>query len=167
MKHTQVMARLEEIIKPDLPALESASIIPDGRDYIVFGRYRIQRKPGLVSVLRYGNSMGDFTMVKSALAWCIADKHSQTLLADDIHRLEQQRGLLIADLETRTNLAAKIKDPHLSESVDAKIETRKQRLENLNLRLTKCINLAKYWQTRGFNNETARTGRTAPHRKNH
>jgi hypothetical protein len=167
MKNAQALSRLEEIIRPDLPALESTAIIPDGRHYIVFGRYRIQRDPGSVSVLRYGNSMGEFTMVKSALAWCIADKLGQMHLADDIHRLEQQRALVIADLETRSNLASKIRDLRLAESVEAKLETRKQRLKDLNSRLTKCINLAKYWQTRGFNNETARTGRPASHRKNH
>jgi hypothetical protein len=31
-------------------------------------------------------------------------------------------------------------------------------------RLTKCVNVAKYWQLRGFNNETARAGRSASHR---
>jgi len=167
VKKHQALSRLEEIIRPDLPALESTAIIPDGADYIVFGRYRIQPRSGSVSVLRYGNHMGEFTMVRSALAWCIADKYSQWLLANDIHGLETNRALTIADLQARSYLGAKIQDPHLAESVEAKIETRKRQLGDLNVRLTKCINLAKYWQTRGFNNETARTGRSAPHRKNY
>jgi hypothetical protein len=52
------------------------------------------------------------------------------------------------------------------EAVHSKIDSRKYRLRCIAEQLDKCINLAKYWQIRGFNNETARTGRTPPHRTN-
>jgi hypothetical protein len=45
-----------------------------------------------------------------------------------------------------------------------KVEHRREQLARVSDQLTKCVNLAKYWQIRGFNNETARTGRSASQR---
>jgi signal recognition particle GTPase len=100
----------------------------------------------------------------TALSWCIADKYQQHHLSTDIMRLEQQKLLLTADIRTRSTLNARIRSQDLRESVEAKIATRRARLQIVDERLTKCVNLAKYWQQRGFNNETARTGRTPSHR---
>jgi signal recognition particle GTPase len=98
------------------------------------------------------------------LSWCIADKFQQYNLSTDIIRLEQQKLLLQADIHTRAALSKGIRSADLRENVEVKIATRRSRLQIVNERLTKCINLAKYWQQRGFNNETARTGRTPSHR---
>jgi hypothetical protein len=64
---------------------------------------------------------------------------------------------LINDLAVRTALAERMRDRTF---VEAKIDTKRCRLQQLDFRLDKCVNLAKYWQTQGFNNETVRTGRT-------
>jgi hypothetical protein len=102
--------------------------------------------------------------VPTALSWCIADKYQQHNLSTNIMRLEQQKLLLTADIRTRSTLNTRIRSQDLRESVEAKLATRRSRLQQVDERLTKCVNLAKYWQQRGFNNETARTGRTPSHR---
>ena len=64
------------------------------------------------------------------------------------------------DFDVRSNLVGKFKNSEHRTIVELKLRTRKDRLKLLDNELSKCINLAKYWQIRGFNNETVRTGRT-------
>jgi hypothetical protein len=58
-----------------------------------------------------------------------------------------------------------IQDPERRELVAVKIANKKTSLRFVENRLTKCINSAKYWQTKGFNcDETARPRRTTTQR---
>jgi hypothetical protein len=164
MKKHQALARLQQLIEPDLLALERNIIIADGAGFIVFGCYRIDPQSGHYRVSKHGDVRGEFAIVPTALSWCIADKYQQHQLSTDIMRLEQQKLLLQADIRTRAALSKGIRSADLRENVEAKIATRRIRLHLVDERLTKCVNLAKYWQQRGFNNETARTGRTPSHR---
>jgi hypothetical protein len=150
MKKHQALARLQQLIEPELLALERNIIIPDGAGFIVFGCYRIDPQSGDYRVSKHGDDRGEFSAVPTALSWCM--------------RLEQQKLLLTADIRARSTLNTRIRSQDLRESVEAKIATRRSRLQQVDERLTKCVNLAKYWQQRGFNNETARTGRTPSHR---
>ena len=66
---------------------------------------------------------------------------------------------LTADITTRAAIGDRSRDPVLREMVLTKLESKiihKKLLEN---QLTKCVNWAKYCQQRGFEDETARTGR--------
>jgi hypothetical protein len=56
-------------------------------------------------------------------------------------------------------VANKSKKPEFRESIDTKLETKVIRRKELENELTKYINLAKYLQQKGFDNETARSGR--------
>jgi len=164
MKKHQALARLKQLIEPELLALERNIIIPDGAGFLVFAHYRIDPHQDHYRVSKHGHERGEFATVPTALSWCIADKFQQYNLSTDIIRLEQQKLLLQADIHTRAALSKGIRSADLRENVEVKIATRRSRLQIVNERLTKCINLAKYWQQRGFNNETARTGRTPSHR---
>jgi hypothetical protein len=164
MKRQQALARLQQVLEPELRVLEKNIIIADGAGVLAFKHYSIQPQQDLYVVTKYGNFIGEFSSPQTALSWCIADKFGQHTLGNDIYRLETHKLMLQADLRTRTVMAARIRNIDLRENVDAKLATRKHRLEHINERLTKCVNLAKYWQQRGFNNETARTGRTPSHR---
>ena len=157
--------RLLEMVKPDLPTIEKNAIVKDDDgSWLVFGRYRIDRYKSHYTVKRYLNTIGIFSNLRSALSWCVADKFGQYKLANDILHLEKQYHLLRDDLRVRSNLAAQIRQNDRYESVQIKLEQKKIRLRTIETRLDKCINLAKYWQLRGFNNETARTGRSASQR---
>ena len=161
MKKQQALKKLENIVSQDLPDLERNLIIKDGRDFIAFGHYKIQPLDGIFRVIRWSDTVGEFSSTRLALSWCIADKYKKYSLADCIMRLSQQQNLLSADLRTRSTLSKNIKQPLWRENVELKIQRKRQRLQHIEIQLDKCINLAKYWQLRGFNNETARTGRTA------
>ena len=160
MKRQQAIRRLEEIIERDLNDLEKNVIVTDGNRYLVFGRYEIEPLNGAWTVVKYRTPVGEFSSVRSAMSWCIADKYNQHSLRENIRRIDRHKLLLEADIRVRSGIKASGEARHV------KIDTRRHRLQQLDFQLDKCINLAKYWQIRGFNNETQRTGRTASYRTN-
>ena len=166
MNINRAVDRLMYLVAPDLPALEKNSIVPneDG-SYDVFGQFTIRaRDAHTFTVEKYNNFCGEFTSIKSALSWCIAEKYKQYNLSNSILTLETKRLVCLADLDVRSNLVNKFKNSEHRTIVELKLRTRKDRLKLLDNELSKCINLAKYWQIRGFNNETVRTGRTTSQR---
>jgi hypothetical protein len=92
------------------------------------------------------------------MSWCIADKYGKLDLATAIVTLDQQRYTILNNVKVRQHLAKKIQDPVRKEIVELKIANKKTGLVQIENQLTKCVNLAKYWQIKGFNcDETART----------
>ena len=161
MRPHQALKKLQKLVSADLPDLERNIIIRDGRDIIAFGCYRITSKNGIFSVTRWTDEIGEFSSSRLALSWCIADRYQKHSLSWDIKRFSEQQNLLLADLQVRSALSKNIRQSQWRENVELKIQRKRQRLEHIENQLDKCVNLAKYWQLRGFNNETARTGRPA------
>ena len=127
--------------------------------YEAFGKYRIvPRRPGF-QVWCANNYVGDFRSTRAALSWCIADKFKKYNLARELLLIDNALHSLANDIMVRAGVAAKTKKRDLKECVETKIETKIIRKKELEYQLDKCINLAKYLQQKGFNNETARTGR--------
>lgn len=164
MKTDTTFQRLEEVLKPSLSEVLPNSILPSGQGYEAFGEYEIMPELGRWHVYRSHRDPLEFSSSRVALAWCIAHKFHQTLLCVDIERLDNEKAMLVADIAVRTRLKAQFKDPQTAEIVESKLTTRRHRLEFVETTLTKCVNRAKYLQIRGFNNETARIGRSASNR---
>lgn len=131
----------------------------DHGDYELFGRYRIvSNRPGY-TVYCAANSVGEFSSTRTAVSWCVADKYRDYNLARDILRTDNRLSAVSNDVFVRMGVASRSKRPEFKESIDTKLETKIIRRKELENQLTKYINLAKYLQHRGFDNETARSGR--------
>ena len=165
MNPQHTMDRLRDIVEPDLEKYQRNIIIKNGRDYDVFSIYTISPARGAAFVYRRSDLIAEFTSTKTALSWCIADKYQQISLAQEIMTLDQRSGLIQRDLEVRSALCDRFKTAAARSAAQTKIDTRRHHLRQIQERLDKCVNLAKYWQIRGFNNETARSGRTPSHTK--
>lgn len=166
MKIKRYLPRLERMVADDLGALEKKTIFIDDGVYHVFGCYQIRPRDGLFSVTRRGQPIEEFRSLRDAMAWCSADRLGKHQLSVSILSLERQHQITGADLTARTHLAKKIQDLDRREAVMIKLEHRRAQLRQIENQLDKCVNLAKYWQIQGFNNETARIGRTASNRTN-
>ena len=164
MKTHDAYSKLEKLISSDLKDLELNSIIPDGAGVLAFGKYSIQPNDHEFVCVKESIKVGTFTSRKVALSWCIADKYRQHSLSHQIQELDKKRSALSSDIDVRSRIANRSKDASLYNCVENKLESKREKLLRLNLELDKCINLAKYWQIRGFNNEISRTGRQASHR---
>lgn len=150
----------ERVLKEEFKDLVSNTILRDeDGSYSVFGKYRIEHiQPGY-RVYCAATEVGTFNTTKSALSWCIADKHQAYNTARDILELDTKLGAMTRDIAARTAIAERSNQWEFSDIVGTKLESKiikKKKVEN---ELTKCVNWAKYIQQRGFNNETVRTGR--------
>lgn len=132
----------------------------DAGEYEVFGKYRIvPQRPGY-QVFCSATDAGIFHSTRTALSWCIADKHAAYNLARELLEIDNKLYSLNQDISARTAVGEGSNDPNFRDIIATKLESKiihKKRLEN---QLTKSVNWAKYCQQRGFENETARTGRT-------
>ena len=128
--------------------------------YQVFGQYRIQpTRPGY-RVFCSATDVGVFSSTRTALSWCIADKNKAYNTARELLTVDNKLTALTHDITTRAALGDRSNNPALRETILTKLESKiiqKKLLEN---QLTKCVSWAKYIQQRGFDNETARTGRS-------
>ena len=134
----------------------------DSGEYEAFGRYRIvANRPGF-RVFCSATDVGIFSSTRTALSWCIADKNQAYNLARDLKETDIKLSSLTADINSRATIGDRSSNLELREIIATKLESKiiqKKQLEN---QLTKCINWAKYIQQQGFDNETARTGRSQP-----
>jgi hypothetical protein len=158
----QVEQKLEAILESEFDLIKHNLIYKDNDRYVAFNRYTIVPGPYSVSVSRHHNPIAEFTSLKTALSWCIADKYQQETLAQSILRLDGQCGRLAVDVALTQRSVPRIKNPEQRETVKLKLDHKKAILNLAQNRLEECTGLAKYWQIRGFNNEIARTRRPAP-----
>ena len=165
MKAQQALDRLRSIVEPDLERYQRNIIIKQGRDYDVFVIYRVSADQSGTQVYRRHDLIARFSGAKTALSWCIADKYQQHHLAQQILTLDQRLQRLEDDIAVRSSLSERFRTAAARDTANTKIDTKKCNLRQVRLQLDKCVNLAKYWQIRGFNNETARSGRTPSHTK--
>lgn len=133
-------------------------------NYEVFGKYCIQyERPGY-RVFCSATDIGVFSTTRTALSWCIADKHKAYNTAREILNLDNQLSALTTDIAVRSAVGERSKRWEFRDSVGAKLETKIIRKKQVENELTKCVNWAKYIQHKGFENETARTGRNQPNK---
>lgn len=164
-KQQQAIERLEKLLEPDADSLKDLFFFKDQNKFYVFDRYVVEpTKSGEYLVSKFSSDPEKFSSLRAATSWCIADRHGQLNLCIEIKRLDLQKSYLANDLAVRTELIRRIKDADKQETISTKITTKKAQLKAISERLDKCVSLAKYWQIRGFNNETARTGRTGSNR---
>ncbi len=131
----------------------------DRGDYELFGKYRIvSERPGYL-VYCAANSVGKFSSTKTAVSWCVADKYQDYNLAREILNTDNRLSAVTNDIFVRVGVANRSKKPEFRESIDIKLENKIIRKRELEQQLIKYINSAKYLQQRGFDNETARSGR--------
>ena len=134
--------------------------------YEAFGKYRIVPEQQGYRVFCSATDVGVFNSTRSALSWCIADKNQAYNTAREILNLDNQLAALTADIAVRSTIGDRSKQWEIRDSVGVKLETKIIRKKQVENELTKCVNWAKYIQLKGFENETARTGRNTPNKSN-
>ncbi len=95
------------------------------------------------------------------MSWCIADKFKKYNIARDLIQLDNNLYHLTADINARAAIGDRTKDADQREIILTKLENKILKKKEIENRLAKCVNRAKYYQQRGFDNEIARIGRTA------
>jgi hypothetical protein len=132
--------------------------------YEVFGKYRISPESHGFRVWCSATDVGLFGTTRSALSWCIADKHRAYNLARELKELDNKLTALNNDINVRTAIAERSRRWEFRDPIATKLETKIIRRKQVENQLAKCISWAKYCQQRGFTNETQRIGRGQPNK---
>ena len=136
----------------------------DDGDYEVFNRYLIQPQQGQYRMFCSATDVGLFSSTRTALSWCIADKNQAYNLARELQELDNKLTALNNDIAVRAALAERSTRWEFRDPVGSKLETKIIRRKQVENRLAKCVDWAKYSQQRGFTNETQRIGRGQPNK---
>jgi len=161
----ELETRLDVMLGSDL-AMAQRNMIHRGADgaYEVFGRWQLQEHGDRVTVSRREQVVCEFSSLRVAVSWCIAEKYNQRELSADIRRLDQDLCRLRDQDWVRRQAAESLRDPDRRVTALIKSQEAHRRYCVIGERLTECARRAKYFQIRGFNDEIARTRRPAPHR---
>lgn len=153
----KIPKKFERWVSRELENVKSNLVMRNSdSDYEVFGKFRILCRPNEVRVYQRQGLLGTFSSKKIALSWCTANKFRMFELASRILSTDTRLQSLKNDVRTRLNIAERAKQPQFRENILCKIETKIIIQKQLEKHLKECADLAKYYQQRGFNNETAR-----------
>ena len=129
-----------------------------GNKIFAFGAYQIiKSEHGYYTVYKGGYFVDDFSSSRSSLSWCILDKLGRKFDAEQLQLFDRE-------INRRKNEMMYYRKYINSKKISQfEREIRIDRLDDAKLyyranleQLNKCINVAKYWQQKGFDNETLR-----------
>jgi hypothetical protein len=162
MKQDQALRQLERLVEQDFELIKDNLIFCENNQYHVFNTYTITKNSsGTFDVIKHRYDPKAFSSLRIAFSWCIADKYQQINLAFRLINLDKEKLRMSNDIAVRQSLLKTISNIERKEVAHLKLITKKTSIDTVEKQLTKCVNLAKYWQIQGFNrDETARTRRT-------
>ena len=128
---------------------QSNLIFRRGKIYHVFNQYTIKG----TSVCKDDSDIGEFSSLRVAISWCVADKYHQYQLAQQICNLDQRLQISNFAVETRRQVN------NGNEINFAKLQHRIAQKFQIQAELEKYVVQAKYLQIRGFYDDTQRNSR--------
>ena len=155
----KVVNLLTDIIKEDL--LENSNaIIRNGDCISAFKHYRIVKTGKYAYNIYKQNQLAtSVCSTRIALAWCIYDKHKKSIQLHHLIRLENELIRRQSEMMHYRHFinSVKITQQQREITID-RLDDTKYRYRSLQKQIDKCINVAKYCQQKGFDNETIRPG---------
>ena len=123
-----------------------------------FGKYTITKNQRSYQVYRSATLAAEPSSSKVALSWCVADKYGKDSLAQQLLQLDQEVERRINEIDHYRHTLAVCQDFVTKMVVSDRLYQSQARLKYAQEHLEECVNLAKYWQQKGFRDETARIG---------
>ena len=152
--------KLKSFTSHSLQSLSANIIVKVKDDYIVFSRYRISpTKHGYYEVFRNGTLVQEFTNSRNALAWCILEKNARIEDANDLLGQDKRIGWLELDIDRQTQIMNTTQDNDRRALMATKVTNNIHVRGDIKIKLQEQIELAKYYQQKGFDNETKRTSK--------
>ena len=158
--NSQAEKVLEKIAREHLVG-DNAILFMDN-EIMAFGRYTIKRNKQGYQIYRYEQLAAEPRSSRVAISWCIADKYNQYVVAKELVNLESELNRRETEIRHYRAFLDRTKDSQKKLVVMDRLSESILRSRQVKDQLNKCINLAKYWQQKGFENETARFGLKKP-----
>ena len=153
-KAADALARLAQKHLIDNPN----AIIDAGNSISVFGEYTIVKHSEECVVYKNKVEQVVLNNTKNALSWCIFDKYKLIGYKNRIVECDKQLGYKQMEIVHFVNCIKGSTDSFQKGVLFDRLYNSKSQAVLIKKQLDKCVNLAKYWQQKGFNNETSRLG---------
>lgn len=150
-------AMLEKLAKEHLINNPNAIMRVD-ESILAFGRYTITKGAEGYQINRGITPTAKACTGRVALSWCIADKYGKNNLAYDLLSLDADIFRIQQDINVYKYQLNKALDRERQFILNDRLTESLARLKYKKDLLDKCLNSAKYWQEKGFYDETARFG---------
>ena len=123
-----------------------------------FGNYTITLHNNFYKIYKNKLFVIETNTSKHALAWCIADKFGNKILADKIYHYDTDLHRRLSDIENYRAVLNNSSDYKTKFVVLDRLNECLLKVKWLRNQMGKCINQTKYMQQKGFDNETSRLG---------
>lgn len=159
---TEKASRLLNKIADELLNSNPNAIFRDGDSIMAFADYEIVKEsPDEYSIYKDNFFMISCSTCRIALSYCILDKNKLRQDAKNLVALENKIINRQNEMMHYRHVASSPKvDEFRREVVITRLDSAKAEYQNLQQQLTKSINVAKYCQQKGFDNETIRLRNT-------
>jgi len=147
---------LEQLLEEHL--LHPNSILQSKDTIRAFGVYTIVKEKTHFKIYKNKDLATEISSAKCALAWCIADKYNDTCLAHKIKTQDYQYSSKKYEIACYKNILNSTVPTSRKIPIEHKLQETFIQAKYIKKHLDKCLNLAKYYQLKGFENETSRLG---------
>lgn len=156
-KSKAINQRLAKLCQEELPSLSKVLIAGDDDNIQMFGRYTL-RKIDRVWLVEIANraTVKQFPTAKIAACWCIAHRNESFDITFKIEKYLAEFEIYSTESDRYKKMISKVSDFGKAEILESKRSQAQFKADVAHRELDKCLNIAKYWQTIGFNNETSR-----------
>ena len=160
---TEKASRLLQQIADDILNTNPNAIFRDGNSIMAFADYEIVKcEDSVYEIYKLDDYAVTFNSCRLALAWCIFDKYQQRLDANNLILLESDLIRKQSEMMHYRHYINSRKITQIQREVTLdRLDLAKDQHHQLRKQIDKCINVAKYWQQKGFDNETIRPRITA------
>ena len=149
-------------IADDILATNPNAIFRNDDTIFAFADYEIIKFSDEYEIWKQDNYVASCGSCRIALAWCIFDKYNQVTDATNLLHLENQlTGKQSEMMHYRHFINSRKITPVQREITLNRLDVAKDQYQLLRKQINKSINVAKYWQQKGFDNETIRPRITA------
>ena len=159
LDNKKVARLLENIVNQQLATNEN-TLFRYGNEITAFGDYKIVKHNEHFQIVKKHQHIIDTAYIKTALSWCIADKFNLYQLKKDLIQHDISVSKHENDILFYKHIIKRSADTDYKITALARLSDTVGEINLAKIRLNKCINSAKYWQQKGFENETSRLGYT-------
>ncbi len=134
------------------------ALFQEGDDIWAFGRYLIHPTADGYQIFRGATLAAETGSSRVAISWCVADKLNRFHITQEMLWADRELEWRNSEIESYRNTLNVTQDQIKKYIITDRLADAMIKRRHAQERLNKCLNLAKYWQQKGFNDETSRTG---------
>lgn len=150
----RVVTNLKQIRDSSLEFFEQALFVKNGDYWDLPGGFQLRDIEYGVDVYKVGEYLDTFSSKRSATAWCILVINKKREESRLLRYYDTKKSFLENSIHLNKKCLAQCGNQEDSDVVSARLTDDYQKMNSSIKQIDKFVNLAKYFQIRGFNHET-------------